>query len=202
MSIAVEYLERYALIMRNIATVLILLFILVLVACTITCSSGEEPAATTHTSMPTAAPTAIPTPTLSSFTSSDRLVCTYYFYWYDIHSGYHMDQLTNRPPDEYLSNFSWKEIAWHKRELIDMVAVGIDIVLPVYWGNADEKFWSIEGLKQLVNAEQELVSEGYNPPKIGMFFDTSVLPPQINLTMDDGKAIFYQMIKDLGKVLF
>jgi PKD repeat protein len=148
----------------------------------------------------------------TSSTSSERLVCTYYFYWYDIYSGYHVvdsdgtDELTDHPPDEYLSDFSFKEISWHKRELLDMIAAGIDIVLPVYWGSDEHKFWSFEGLNTLVKAQQELISDGYNPPKIGMFFDTTSLQHQndgqpIDLTTDYGKATFYQMIKDFYSII-
>jgi PKD repeat protein len=142
-----------------------------------------------------------------AFNSSERLISTYYFYWYDIYSGLHVvdpdgtDALTNHPPDEYLSSFSHKDIVWHKRELLDMIDVGIDMILPVYWGSDQEKYWSKPGLNTLVEAERDLISDGYKPPKIGMFFDTTSLIQKnnnqpIDLTTGNGKAIFYQMIKD------
>ena len=82
-----------------------------------------------------------------------------------------------------------------------MMTARIDIVLPVYWGNEQELYWSIPGLHNLVSATQELTDEGYTPPKIGMFFDTASLPGANggvapDLTTEGGKAIFYGMISD------
>jgi len=142
-----------------------------------------------------------------AFTSDDRLVATYYFYWYDVHSGCHFidpdgsDALTDHPPDEFLDTYSYADVSWHKRELQDMMEAKIDIVLPVYWGDYTNKFWSIAGLTKLVEAQNELLSEGKNPPKIGMFYDTTALLIQNNdippdLTTDEGKILFYSMIKD------
>jgi hypothetical protein len=66
----------------------------------------------------------------------------------------------------------------HRRELTDMLAAHIDIVLPVYWGSTSEKFWSITGLQKLVQAEQAMLLDGLAPPKIGMFYDTTALQQQ------------------------
>lgn len=117
----------------------------------------------------------------SSWTTDDKIVAAYYFYWYDVYSGLHFvvpdgsDALTDHPPDAYLSNYSYKEIAWHRRELLDMMEAQIDIVLPIYWGSDVEAYWNIPGLQNLVSATQDLVDEGSTPPKIGMFFDTTAL---------------------------
>ncbi len=151
---------------------------------------------------------AAPAPAVSSsWTAGDRIVVAYYFYWYDIYTNLHFidpdgsDALTDHPPDAYLSNYSYTEVSWHRRELLDMMAARIDVVLPVYWGNDDELFWSQTGLQKLVLAEQELIGEGYAPPKIGMFYDTTALrdqnggvPPDI--TTPAGKALFYGMMAD------
>src|SRR5690349_17824794 len=59
-----------------------------------------------------------------TFRSSDRIVGTYYFYWYDFESKTHIidhdgtDALTTHPID--LRTVSWKSVAWHKRQLEDM----------------------------------------------------------------------------------
>ncbi|MBI1930743.1 DUF5010 domain-containing protein [Candidatus Poribacteria bacterium] len=147
-----------------------------------------------------------------AFTSSDRIVCTYYFYWYDIDTNFHIidpdgsDALTDHIPDKYLNDFSYKEVSWHRRELMDLIQAGIDVVLPVYWGNEGNKFWSDEGLERLVEAFGQLISEGRNPPKIGMFFDTTALQQQNNdspldLTTVNGQEVFYGMIKDFFQVV-
>jgi hypothetical protein len=147
-----------------------------------------------------------------SWTSGDKLVITYFFYWYDIYTNRHFidpdgtDANTHHPPDGYMSNYSYKEIAWHRRELLDIMDAKIDVVLPVYWGDNVEIIWSKPGLQNLVTATQELIGEGYTPPKIGMFYDTSALknqnggiPP--DLTTTDGKALFYNMAADFFELV-
>src|SRR6266567_9019068 len=67
-----------------------------------------------------------------SWTSHDQLSLTYYFYWYNAHTGQHMgDQpitrLTLHPPDSYLSTYSHTDVIFHKRELSDMAAAGIAV---------------------------------------------------------------------------
>ena len=143
----------------------------------------------------------------STWTPDDKLVAAYYFYWYNIYTGEHFitpdgsDYVTNHPPDSYLANYSYTEVSWHRRELLDMMTAQIDIVLPVYFGNEENFFWSKPGLQNLVSATQTLIDEGRTPPKIGMFFDTNALLQQNNgippdLTTETGKAHFYTMISD------
>ncbi|MBN1352302.1 DUF5010 domain-containing protein [candidate division KSB1 bacterium] len=153
-----------------------------------------------------------------TFTENDYLVCTYFFYWYDIYSGAHIwddaqqtdDALQDHPYT--LEDFSFKSVAWHKCELLDMTAAQIDVVLPVYWGSAREmEAWSVEGLQNLVLAEKELIAEGKAPPKIGMFFDTSTLqygeyvlraestPTDLNTAF--GRAFFFKHIRDFYSLI-
>jgi hypothetical protein len=77
----------------------------------------------------------------------------------------------------------------------------IDIILPVYWGNDGCLFWSQTGLKKLVRAMEGLSREGHDPPRIGMFFDTTSLQSQNrgklpDLTKTRGRKLFYRMISD------
>ncbi|HTN67973.1 MAG TPA: hypothetical protein VLZ33_00760, partial [Dysgonamonadaceae bacterium] len=117
---------------------------------------------------------------LNSFKAEDKLVATYYFYWYNVDTKAHIvnndgtDALQDHP--YIMEGFSYENVDWHKQELLDMIDAGIDIVLPVYWGDSrNYNSWSIIGLKRLVDACNALNSEGINPPKIGMFYDTSSL---------------------------
>ena len=148
----------------------------------------------------------------STWTPNDKLVAAYYFYWYNIYTGEHFidpdgtDAITNHPPDSYLADYSYTEVSWHRRELLDMMTAHIDIVLPVYFGNEENFFWSKPGLQNLVSATQTLIDEGRTPPKIGMFFDTNALQQQNNgippdLTTETGKAHFYTMISDFFKMV-
>ncbi len=145
----------------------------------------------------------------SSFRSDERIVGTYYFYWYDYDANLHIycgekDSLTHHPPD--IRSFSFRNVAWHRRELTDMMQAGIDFLLPVYWGDRSNIPWAIDGLDRLVQAELELVAEGLLPPKIGMFYDTTALMVEYhlsghpgdkpNLSTEEGKKLFYAMIRD------
>lgn len=147
-----------------------------------------------------------------SFASNDRIVGTYYFYWYDIHTKAHIidpedgtDALTTHPPT--LEDFSYRSVRWHKTQLADMEAAGIDVVLPVFWGSPAEHatnaplHWSFAGLPPLVQAREELLRQGRKPPRIGLFYDTSTLRGNswgyhADLTTDYGKRFFYATIRD------
>ncbi len=147
-----------------------------------------------------------------TFKSSDRIVGTYYFYWYDAPSKLHVinvenntDALTDHPPT--LDDFSYRSVTWHKKQLEDMMVAGIDLALPVFWGAPSEHspkaalHWSLAGLKPLVEAREQLLREGKNPPRIGLFYDTSSLQnnawrEHIDLTTDYGKKWFYASIRD------
>ena len=91
------------------------------------------------------------TATGPTFRSKSPLVATSYFYWYDAESKAHVlngdgtDALTDHPPT--LAGFSYKSIDWHAQQLTDMMAAGIDVLLPVYWGTPlSRQHWSDEGL--------------------------------------------------------
>ncbi|MCX8091242.1 MAG: DUF5010 domain-containing protein [Verrucomicrobiae bacterium] len=147
-----------------------------------------------------------------SFSSADRIVGTYYFYWYDISTREHIidpedgtDALTTHPPT--LEDFSYKSVRWHRTQLADMEAAGIDVVLPVFWGSPAEHatnsrlHWSFAGLPPLVQAREELLRQGRQPPRIGLFYDTSTLRwnswgYHADLTTDYGKRFFYATIRD------
>jgi hypothetical protein len=147
-----------------------------------------------------------------TFTSAQRMVGTYYFYWYDdaskahiINGGKGTDALTDHPPT--LDGFSWKSVAWHKKQLADMEDAGIDVALMVFWGAPSEHqpgsahYWSFEGLKPLVQARAELLRERRHPPAIGLFYDTSTLAnnswgEQVDLTTDYGRKWFYATVRD------
>ena len=150
--------------------------------------------------------------TLSTWTPDDKLVAAYYFYWYDVYTGDHFitpdgsDYITNHPPDSYLANYSYTEVSWHRRELLDMMTAHINVVLPVYFGDEGNFSWSKPGLQNLVSATQALIDDGHTPPKIGMFLDTNALQWQNNnippdLTTLSGKTLFYNMIFDFFELV-
>lgn len=146
-----------------------------------------------------------------SFTRQDKIIGTYFFYWYDIYSKSHIvdgdgtDALTTHPAS--LEDFSYTSVRWFKQQLTDMEAAGIDVALMVFWGSPAEHgadaglHWSFAGLPKLVQAREELLREGKRPPRIGMFYDTSTLEYNhwhyhADLTTDFGRRFFYATVRD------
>lgn len=151
-----------------------------------------------------------------SFKSADRIVGTYYFYWYNVYTKEHIidgdgtDALTTHPAD--MTDFSYTSVRWHKKQLLDMIDAGIDVVLPVFWGAPSEQskgahlHWSYSGLPPLVQAREELIKEGKKPPYIGLFYDTSTLQYNswrlhIDLTTDFGRQWFYATVRDFFSMI-
>ncbi|HUT11344.1 MAG TPA: DUF5010 domain-containing protein [Thermoguttaceae bacterium] len=140
------------------------------------------------------------------FAAGTPVIATTYFYWYDAATNLHVidpdgtDALTDHPPT--LEGFSYKSVDWHARQLDDMIAAGIDVAMPVYWGvpyTADT--WSDQGLPKLVAARERLLQQGKNPPAIGMFYDTSTLAHNsrhwhVDLTTAAGQRWFYGTIRN------
>jgi len=147
----------------------------------------------------------------ASFRQGVPLIATTYFYWYDAASRAHVvdgdgtDALTDHPPT--LEGFSYLNAAWHAQQLADMIAAGIDVALPVYWGEpSSHSGWSNEGLPKLVAAREQLLREGKTPPAIGMFYDTSTLRHNsgryhVDLTTPAGRWWFYGTIRDFFSLI-
>lgn len=149
-----------------------------------------------------------------SFSTNDRVLTTPYFYWYDVYTSAHLidpdgtDALTDHPART--NDFSFRSVAWHKGELRDVRDAGIDVVLPVYWGEPSQRLphqpvsaqpWSYAGIPPLVKAREELLAEGFDPPRIGMFYDTSTLQfnqagTRVDLTTPAGWQWFYESVRD------
>lgn len=154
-----------------------------------------------------------------SYGKDDRLVMTPYFYWYDVFTGEHLvdadgsDALTDHPVTS--TGFSYRSSSWHRTQLADMTHAGIDVVLPVYWGEpssirrgrpVSEQPWSYAGLPPLVAAREALVAAGETPPRIGLFYDTSTLRfnvanKTIDLTTSRGRQWFYETVRDFFSLI-
>jgi len=146
-----------------------------------------------------------------TFRFGQRLIGTTYFYWYDIQTKAHIidrdgtDALTDHPAD--LDKISWRSVGWHRKQLEDMLAAGIDFLMPVYWGVPTKyEAWSFAGLPPLVRAHDQVLHAKKRAPQIGLFYDTSTLryndfdgpgkSRHIDLKTDFGKDWFYTTIRD------
>jgi Domain of unknown function (DUF5010) len=152
----------------------------------------------------------------ASFHTGEPIVGTTYFYWYDIDTHSHIvnpdgtDAMTTHPAD--MNGISFKRVSWHEKQLKDMIAAGINFLLPVFWG-VPGKYdgWSFAGLPPLVEAHSRLQKEGLKPPAIGLFYDTSILRYNgfeegganyhVDLTTDFGKQWFYTPIRDFFSLI-
>lgn len=144
-------------------------------------------------------PTPVPTPLPE--VSNTPLVLTYAFYWYDAQTGAHLEPKTLKYHLPSSPRPSWKNVAWHKKQLQDMSAAGIDVALMVYWGRTSgSDAWSYDGLQNLVTAWQQLRAEGNHPPAIALFLDTTIVGGR-DLTTATGKSWFYQQFRDFFEVI-
>lgn len=142
----------------------------------------------------------------TAFRADAPIVGTYYFYWYDSDTREHFvdgdgsDALTDHPVEE--KGYSYRSPDWHRRELLDILAAGIDFILPVYWGYpGDHGSWSFAGLPPLVDACRRLERQRKKPPRIGLFYDTSTLQWNgrgfhADLTTPEGKEWLYVSARD------
>jgi hypothetical protein len=144
--------------------------------------------------------------TLRSFSSSDYLATTYYFYWHDLTDPDRAGRFFGRfhiPPDPAHYSFLLPET--HQREFNDMLAAGFDFVLPVYWGepghpgrttaSTSPHYWSTEGIPAMVQALDNLQAQNARQFQIGMFYDTTILA-NADLTTAAGKEYFYVNVRD------
>jgi len=125
------------------------------------------------------------------------MLMAYYFYWYDAQTGGHLTEDSglryHLPP---APTPDWRSTDWHKHQLADMAYAGIDTVLAVYWGNEHSwDIWSQDGLPILAQAAQSLRADGVEPPKIGLFLDTTIVEMR-DLTTSAGKEWFYAQFRE------
>jgi len=152
---------------------------------------------------------------IESFTPTQKIIGTHYFYWYDYPREHFFDDAA-RSDDALQDHFpdaasvSYRSLEWHAGELEDCAAAGIDFILPVYWGVVDNYFktdvsFSVQGLGPLQAAAERRMRAGEPTPKIGLFYDTTTLLPAVrgekregryDLRQEEGRDIFYRTIRD------
>jgi len=91
----------------------------------------------------------IAAPTTSMDGDLPKTVFTYFFYWYDATTGrtWGGRRIAGAPARDPAP--SWRSEDWFAKELTDMQEAGIDVVLPVYWGDTEP--WSIDGLTAMAS---------------------------------------------------
>jgi Domain of unknown function (DUF5010) len=142
--------------------------------------------------------------TLNTFSSDQRVVGTYFFYWFDAAtlsaSG---EKFPFNPVDDQTQSFL--DSNWYLKQFSDMLAAGIDFVLPDYWGEPgqysrrvapapDRNLFATQGIPPMIQALTQLDAAG-KPLKLGLFIDTTIMN-NADLTTDEGKQILYATIRD------
>jgi hypothetical protein len=175
------------------ARLAITVFAAVLVA-TVACGQSPNPQKVETSA---AAPSGVqPNRSQPVSTPSERLLLTYYFYWYDSRTGAHLDPATLRNHFPAASAPSWRSVDWQRQQLADMAYAGIDVALPVYWGfDRPQDQWSAQGLEVLAQAGKQMADRGEKAPRVGLFLDTTIVAMR-DLTTAAGKQWFYANFKD------
>ncbi|HEY1295103.1 MAG TPA: DUF5010 domain-containing protein [Chloroflexota bacterium] len=145
--------------------------------------------------------------TLDSFGANQPLVTTYFFYWFDAtflsQQSRGFGVYPYHPTDQ--DTMSFYDPNWYHKQFTDMLAAGVDFVLPDYWGEPGQynrrvapapelNLFATQGLPPMVTALEQLDQEGH-PLKIGLFLDTTILNDE-DLTTDRGKQILYASVRD------
>jgi hypothetical protein len=157
-----------------------------------------------------------------TFRSGEPVVATHYFYWYRWPDEHFLEP-PNRSRTGHRLHFrdhravSYASAAWHRRELEDLRAAGIDVALLVYWGTPrqydhPETAFSVRGIPPLVAALDTLAGDGRGRvPRIGLFYDTTTLRADlawaekgrgpVDLRTPEGRELFYCTIRDFYRLV-
>ncbi len=143
---------------------------------------------------------------------TQRLVLTHYYYWYqgdsrktasavNVRSADGKLLLTDHPIRGIGPWVSYDRVSWHESELTDIRRAGIDVILPVYNGDAKSRaLYAAKGLDVLVQALYNLKNDGKEYPLVGMCFDTTAMQAafggSVDLRNEDAKRAFYGMLRD------
>jgi len=116
-----------------------------------------------------------------SSSNNSKIVAGSYFYWYDDETGSHLwsDHICTHPPiqDEkgHYPDYSYKNKSWHKRQILDMMEAGINVIAPQFWGHSGSNSFSTSGLIVLLESLTDLEKEGFNVPKVAPYIDTTAV---------------------------
>lgn len=97
--------------------------------------------------------------------------------------------------------FSYDRADWHRHQLVDIRRAGVDVILPVYRGDArNRQLYADKGLTVLTAALQALRQAGQDYPQVALYLDTSALTAAFgdrpDLRTPAVQAALYGMIRD------
>ena len=147
-----------------------------------------------------------------TFTAKDRIVGTYFFYWYDVYTKNHIvnadgtDTLTDAQSTA-LEDFSYKSVRWHEsswptwKRPASMWHSWCSGVLRRSMIPRSRFPLELRRPKTAHCGAQGITPRGLKPPMIGLFYDTSTLQANrwgyhADLTTDYGKRFVYGTVRD------
>jgi len=146
---------------------------------------------------------------LESFAAGQRVVGTYFFYWFLADS--YRQRVRERGSDPYIyhptdiETMSFLDPDWYEKQFLDMQAAGVDFVLPDYWGEPGQyarrvapapelNYFATQGIPPMTEALGRLAARG-QPLKVALFLDTTIMN-DADLTTREGQEILYITIRD------
>lgn len=162
--------------------------------------------------LPSQPPVPLPLPKGEPY-GGENLVLTPYYYWYQgdercpsIPAGHlryanGASQLSVKPLAGAGPWFSTLRVGWHRQQLSEVRQGDIDVILPVFWADAQSRReWSIPGLISMVAALRELDRWQREYPLVGMYFATESLLREaghpLDLSQPAQRALFYGAIRE------
>lgn len=96
---------------------------------------------------------------------------------------------------------SYDRADWHRHQLLDARRAGIDVLLPVYRGDAQDRLkFADKGLTVMVAALQSLRQSGQDYPQIALFLDTEAVAVAFgqkpDLKQPTAQDALYAMVRD------
>ncbi len=140
-----------------------------------------------------------------------RTTLAYYFTWFNADTGRAPQMksinddgtpaMADLPEHNIGPWFSSMRTDYHRKQLSDMGTAGIDVVLPVYWGDSsNRKLFSKRSLDFMVDAIRSMEHSGEKYPLVGMFLDAGSLDVmykgEIDMSDEEVQRSVYGMIKD------
>ncbi len=143
---------------------------------------------------------------------AENLVLALYDYWFQADSrkaaptehvvrGDGGTALAHHPLDGVGPWLSYDHANWHRRQLMEARQAGVDVILPVYRGDArDRQLYADKGLTVMASVLQQMSNAGQDYPQVGLFLDTTamseVFGDRPDLREAKTQAALYDMVRN------
>lgn len=121
---------------------------------------------------------------LFAFSTKDKIVAATYYYYFNNESSYYNkifnDDInfyftTRTKINECFVDIGFNSKEWFRGEIKNMTAAGINIVAPLFLSDQYTDVWNKRVFPNLLDTLTEMEKEGFQVPKIAVFFDPYTL---------------------------